>query len=77
MPDIKEVAKNAASAGAAGGAGLTAVGVAGIPGLSAVGCTTGLATLGVGSMALGIGVVGMIGAGVFVGVKSLLDVMYD
>lgn len=66
--------KNGVSAVSGGGAGVVAVALAGEVGLSAVGISTGLATLGVGSMALGIGAVAIIGAGVFCGVRKLLDV---
>lgn len=73
----KEIAKNVGCTGAAVGTGIGAVAATGVPGLSAVGISTGLATLGIGSMALGVGVVAALGAGTFVGVKKLLDSIFD
>ena len=70
---MKKVLTNVVSGGAGAGAGIASVAVCGTPGLSAVGISTGLATLGVGSMVIGIGVVGLIGAGVFCGIRSLFE----
>ena len=72
----KELAKNMSGVGAAAGSGILSVAATGVPGLSAVGISTGLATLGIGSMAVGIGAVAIIGAGTFFGVKKLLDVVF-
>ena len=73
----KEVAKNIGGIGAAAGTGLGAVAATGVPGLSAVGISTGLATLGLGSMAVGISMVAVIGAGTFLGVKKLLNTIFN
>lgn len=77
METLKEVAKNVGSTGAAFGTGIGAVAVTGVQGLSAVGLSTGLATLGLGSMVMGVGVVAAIGAGTFLGAKKLLDHIFD
>lgn len=77
MKREKELVKNAISTVSAGGAGIGAVAATGIPGLSAVGISTGLATLGLGSMAIGLGTVGVVGVGAFFGAKKLLTVIFD
>lgn len=52
---------------------MMAVAVAGIPGVSAVGLTTGLATIGFGSMFMGVGVAGFIGITTYVIVKAIIE----
>lgn len=74
---LTSIIKNTTSTVAAGSAGITAVSLAGVPGLSAIGCTTGLAALGAGSMVLGVGAVALIGAGVFTGVRRLWSEIAD
>lgn len=69
---MKEVLENGLAAGVAGTAGVGAVAVSGVSGLSAVGISTGLVALG-GSMAMGLGVVAIIGAGSFIAVKKLFS----
>ena len=52
---------------------MMSVAVAGIPGVSAAGLTTGLATIGFGSMFLGVGVVALIGIGTYAIVKAIIE----
>lgn len=69
-----DVLKSAAAGLSAVGTPILVVSYLGISGLSAVGLSTGLATLGLGlGMVPGIGVAALVGAGVFIGVNKLLD----
>lgn len=70
-----EAAKNAAAGLAAVGVPIAAVYVSGsVIGLSAAGITSGLAAVGLGlGMVPGIGVAVLLGTGVFLGVRYLLD----
>ncbi|MEI8165281.1 MAG: hypothetical protein WCG26_02845 [Chloroflexales bacterium] len=70
-----EAAKSAAAGLAAVGVPIAAVYVSGsVFGLSAAGITSGLAALGLGlGMVPGIGVAVLLGASIFMGVRSLLD----
>jgi hypothetical protein len=70
-----EITSHAAAGLAAVGVPLTAVYVSGsVIGLKAAGITSGLAALGLGlGMATGLGVVALLGAGVYFGVRALLS----
>lgn len=70
-----EMAKNAAASLAAVGVPIAAVYMSGsVVGLSAAGITSGLAAVGLGlGMVPGIGVAVLLGAGIFMGVRWLLD----
>jgi len=70
---FRKILINIGGGSAAVGASVGSVAASGVSGLSAVGISTGLAALGIGSMAVGIGSVALIGAGTFVGVKKLLQ----
>lgn len=69
---FKTAAKEAAGVGGAAAAGAGSIFLTG-GSFSAAGITGGLATLGLGSMLVGIGSVALIGIGAYNGVKYLLD----
>jgi hypothetical protein len=73
----KEIAKNAGATVAGAGSAVGAVAAAGIPGLSGPAIMTGLATLGLGSAAIGIATAGGIGIGIAYGAKKLFNLLYD
>jgi len=75
--EIKEAAKNVGSGVVGSGTALGAVAACGISGLSGPGIMTGLATLGVGSAALGILVTGGVAVGTAYGAKKLFDFIFD
>lgn len=52
---------------------MMSVAVAGIPGVSAAGLTTGLATIGFGSMFMGVGVAGFISVTTYTIIKAIIE----
>lgn len=72
----KEIVKEGAGVAAGATLPVGAVALAGEAGLSAVGMTTGLAALGLGSMATGIGVVALIGIGGYIGGKWVVGKLF-
>jgi len=73
----KEIVKKTGASAVGAGTSVGAVALAGIPGLSGPGIMTALATLGLGSAAIGIASVAGIGIGVAFGAKKLLDVIFE
>ena len=75
--NAKEIAKKTGASAVGAGTSVGAVALAGIQGLSGPGIMTALATLGLGSAAIGIASVAGIGSGVAFGAKKLLDVIFE
>lgn len=75
--DAKDAAKEVVSGAAGAGVPVAAVALAGEAGVSAVGITTGLAALGMGTMLGGVAVVGLLGVGSYYGTKKLIEFLGD
>ncbi|MFS8058463.1 hypothetical protein UEF14_04740 [Klebsiella michiganensis] len=70
---VKEITSGAAGAGVP----VLAVATAGEAGVSAVGITTGLATLGCGSMLAGVAMAGLLGVGAYIGTKAAIEYILE
>lgn len=73
---MREVAENVGAGVVGAGSSLAAVAVSGISGLSGPGIMTGLATLGLGSAAIGILSTAAIGIGVAYGAKKVFKLFF-
>lgn len=77
MSDKTDVKKECAGVFSGAALPVAVVVVAGETGVSAVGITTAIAALGLGSMLAGVAVLGLIGVGAYVGTKKVYEELFD